>query len=77
MKLLNKPNDKNHIVYEQEIREDILKQATEYRTTEYRPRWQLILKNEEKTIEYWRVLGRSSFETQVQVMTDLFVCKEK
>ena len=24
MKLLNKPNDKNHIVYEQEIREDIL-----------------------------------------------------
>ena len=24
MKLLNKPNDKNHIVYEQEIREDIV-----------------------------------------------------
>ena len=24
MKLLNKPNDKDHIVYEQEIREDIL-----------------------------------------------------
>ena len=24
MKLLNKQNDKNHIVYEQEIREDIL-----------------------------------------------------
>ena len=24
MKLLNKPNDKNHVVYEQEIREDIL-----------------------------------------------------
>lgn len=24
MKLLNKPNDKNHIVYEQEIRKDIL-----------------------------------------------------
>ena len=24
MKLLNKPNDKHHIVYEQEIREDIL-----------------------------------------------------
>ena len=24
MKLLNKPNDKNHIVYEQGIREDIL-----------------------------------------------------
>ena len=24
MKILNKPNDKNHIVYEQEIREDIL-----------------------------------------------------
>ena len=24
MKLLNKPNDKNHMVYEQEIREDIL-----------------------------------------------------
>ena len=24
MKLLNKPNDKNHIVYEQEIREDSL-----------------------------------------------------
>ena len=24
MKLLHKPNDKNHIVYEQEIREDIL-----------------------------------------------------
>ena len=24
MKLLNKPNDKNHIVYEQELREDIL-----------------------------------------------------
>ena len=24
MKLLNKANDKNHIVYEQEIREDIL-----------------------------------------------------
>ena len=24
MKLLNKPNDKNHIVYEQEISEDIL-----------------------------------------------------
>ena len=24
MKLINKPNDKNHIVYEQEIREDIL-----------------------------------------------------
>ena len=24
MNFLNKPNDKNHIVYEQEIREDIL-----------------------------------------------------
>ena len=37
MKLLNKPNDKNHIVYEQEIREDILnKVTTKYRTTEQR-----------------------------------------
>ena len=29
MKLLNKPNDKNHIVYEQEIREDILNKNPE------------------------------------------------
>lgn len=32
MKLLNKPNDKNHIVYEQEIREDILNKNRQLNT---------------------------------------------